>query len=85
MERTVLGVEVIGVLSVRVKEEERKKEWNYYDNRHADDDGFEPVTVEGEVRVNHFGTLVTKEPINLGRDGYKNLSGQEKDVILGII
>ena len=41
-----------------------------YDIRHADDHWFDPATVEDNVVVNWFGTIITFSPIDLGPDKY---------------
>lgn len=40
-----------------------------YAMRHGDDDSF-PVALEGNVIVNYFGSILTTEPFDLGKDGY---------------
>lgn len=40
-----------------------------YAMRHGDDDSF-PVTLEGNVIVNYFGSVLTTEPFDLGKAGY---------------
>ena len=39
-----------------------------YHMRHGDEGNFE--TIEKRVTVNHAGSVVTKEPIDLGEQGY---------------
>lgn len=41
----------------------------FYEVRHDDNDWCEPIEVALGVLVNHFGTLITKEPLPLV-DGY---------------
>jgi len=40
-----------------------------YQIRHSDE-GFEPATIEESVMVNHYGSLLTKEPLSLNAEGY---------------
>lgn len=41
-----------------------------YDVRHADDDGMKATELKEYIIINHMGTIVTKEPIDLGEYGY---------------
>lgn len=41
-----------------------------YDIRHSDDDWCDPATVEENVVVNWFGTILLNEPIDLGPNKY---------------
>ena len=45
-----------------------------YDLRGSDNDPGRPVTVENHVGVNHAGTLVTSEPLNIPDSGYLPLT-----------
>lgn len=57
------GIECF-VCDVRVPQEQRLTDYNYYGIRH-DDDGFgTPVTIEAGVMVNFWGTLATKEDLS---------------------
>ena len=49
-----------------------------YDIRSSDDDGFYAAGIANEIMVNHFGTVLTNVPYNLGKDGYIILE-DEKD------
>lgn len=40
-----------------------------YAMRHGDDDSF-PVTLEENVTVNYFGTILTTKPFDMGKEGY---------------
>lgn len=40
-----------------------------YDIRHSDDDGMEAAELKEYIMVNHMGTIITKEPIDLGKEG----------------
>lgn len=49
-----------------------------YEVRH-DDDGFgDPVQIARGILVNHFGSIITQEPIKLPSDGHLNID-PEKD------
>lgn len=41
-----------------------------YDIRHDDDDDSEAATIEPNVMINHFGTILTKEHIGMTENGY---------------
>jgi hypothetical protein len=49
-----------------------------YDIRSSDDDGFYAAGIANEIMVNHFGTVLTNVPYDLGKDGYIILE-DEKD------
>ncbi|MFR9514441.1 MAG: LPD28 domain-containing protein [Rikenellaceae bacterium] len=56
-----------------------------YDIRHGDDDDMEAATIEPEVMVNHFGTILTKEFIGMTENGYTpiydiNFLGEEVEL-----
>ncbi len=40
-----------------------------YDVRHSDYNGFEAAEIKEYILVNHMGTIITKEPLDLGKDG----------------
>ncbi len=42
-----------------------------YEVRHSDE-GFEPCVLAKRILVNHYGTLFSNEPIDLGEQGYLN-------------
>lgn len=65
----------------RIQINERKKGVYYYDIRHSDDNGFEPVTVEDKVMVNHFATIGLEKPLEFTED-YLTLNDKEKRLIL---
>jgi hypothetical protein len=44
-----------------------------YHVRHSDEDWTKPVSVERQVVVNHYGTLITIDKLNLGKDGIYRL------------
>lgn len=41
-----------------------------YYARHGSDDWTTPLTIEKFVRVDYFGTIFTRQPIDLGEKGY---------------
>lgn len=45
-----------------------------YEVRYDDDNKGEPVQLAEKILVNHFGTILTKEPITLDPDGYLDIS-----------
>jgi hypothetical protein len=47
-----------------------------YDIRHSDDDGMVAVELKEFILVNHMGTLLTKEPIDLGDKGYIDIEDE---------
>lgn len=56
-----------------------------YDLRHDDDDSSVPTTIEAEVTVNHFGTILTQEKIPMTHSDYTpiddiNFLGEEQEV-----
>lgn len=59
------GVNVYRVDERRKKPEDIQDGFLYYDIRHSDEDWGNPATVEKSVFVNHFGFLVTREPLLL--------------------
>ena len=59
----------------RLTEEDIPKGMYCYDLREKDDgSGF--ATIEPVVRVNHGGTIITKEPIKFGKEGYIKLTDE---------
>lgn len=57
----------------RVKQEELPEGLHCYDLRGGDDDPGRPVTLEASVAVNHAGSIISAEPINLPEAGYIEL------------
>lgn len=60
---TVRGVEIVGATSNRIPYKERKPGLYYYDVRQSDEGG-EPASISGLVRVNHMATIITAQPFN---------------------
>lgn len=81
----ICGVPVVKVTQLRIKKNERKPYLYYYDIRHEDEDWGEPWSIEKRVLVNHFGTIVTSEPIleieNANHRNYILLTSEEKQII----
>jgi hypothetical protein len=50
------------------------KPLHVYQVRHSDEDSMKAVTVEKQVMVNHRGTLITIDKLDLGRDGIYRLA-----------
>lgn len=50
--------------TLRVDQTTIPEGWHFYEVRHHDNDWCEPIEVGLMVLVNHFGTLITKEPID---------------------
>lgn len=42
-----------------------------------DEDSSEPCQIARHILANHYGTLLTTDPIQLPADGYLNFSGEE--------
>lgn len=62
--------------SSRVKRDTLPEGLYCYDLRGSDDDPGRPAVLEASVRVNHAGTIITSEPIELPETGYIEL-GEE--------
>lgn len=60
---TFRGVPVVEVTCRRIRQSEEQEGLHYYRIRHTDDDWGQPWSVEKYVLVNHYGTVVTSEPI----------------------
>jgi hypothetical protein len=79
------GVPVIHVTGARIRQEDRQEGLYYYDIRHSDEDWGYPCTVEPYVLVNHFGTMVTTEPIEIepdeNGDVYLEITDEERELI----
>lgn len=50
---------------LRVDRNSIPKGWHMYEVRHGDNDWGEPVEIARGILVNHFGTLLVKEPFDL--------------------
>ena len=49
-----------------------------YDIQHSDS-GFDAYAIRDVIRVNHYGSLITKEPIELDETGWRFLDEQDLD------
>ena len=59
------------LLSEGSKAKKNPKGYPYvYYTRHGSDDWTIPLTIEKFVRVDYFGTIFTKQPIDLGEKGF---------------
>jgi hypothetical protein len=59
------------ILSERSKVQVIPKGYPYkYYARHGSDDWTKPLTIEKFVRVDYFGIIFTKQPIDLGEKGF---------------
>ncbi len=61
----------------RIADEDIPKGLFRYDLRGSDDDPGMPVTVENHVTVNHAGSILTAQPLDLGEDGRLYLTEEE--------
>ena len=52
-----------------------------YDIRHADDDESEFATLEDSVCINFAGTFITDKKIDLGEEGFRDLSSEDWEYI----
>jgi hypothetical protein len=68
------------VLSInrRVSAEDRHPDFQYYEIRHADDDWDMPISIENNVMVNFWGTIITDEKLDL-QNGVKVLTSWDAD------
>ncbi len=55
--------------SFRINRDKLPQDVFAYDIRHADDDGMEAAEIAKHVLVNHMGTVITKEPLELDEHG----------------
>lgn len=61
----------------RIADEDIPKGMYRYDLRGSDDDPGMPVTVEKNVVVNHAGSILTAQPLDLGDEGILRLTEEE--------
>jgi len=64
--------------SLRINREELPKGLFAYDIQHSDS-GFEACAIRNVIRVNHYGTLITKEAIELDETGWRFLEDGDFD------
>lgn len=68
----------------RIPKAERDPNKFYYELRHADNDWSVPITVEKNVLVNFWGTLISDKPYPLNDGGFHSLTEDEVDDLLRI-
>lgn len=61
----------------RIADEDIPKGLFRYDLRGSDDDPGMPITVENHVTVNHAGSILTAQPLDLGEDGRLTFTEEE--------
>ena len=61
-----------------VNREKLPKELFTYDIQHSDS-GFEACAIRNVIAVNHYGSLITKEPIELDETGWRFLEDGDLD------
>ena len=76
-EITVLGKPAL-FHDLRIERESVPKGLYLYEVRHDDVSFGDPVQIAKGIMVNHFGSIITREPIRLPPDGYLNIE-PEKD------
>lgn len=80
MEETYEEVELFGktvlFTPIRLARNTVPEGLHLYEIRHADENGGDPVQLGQGILVNHFGTILSREPIELGEDGFRDI-GQE--------
>ena len=77
-EEVMLLNKLVLFTSMRLDRSTLPKGMYAYDIRSSDDDGFYAAELADEIMVNHFGTVLTNVPYDLGKDGYIILK-DEKD------
>lgn len=73
------NVKIIGATTVRIAQEERNKAYFYYEVR--DDGCGTAVSIHRAVWVNHWGTIITNQPITDWQDGTVYLDDEESELI----
>ncbi|MCK5129133.1 MAG: DUF3846 domain-containing protein [Clostridiales bacterium] len=68
-EEVVIGKISAIFTSLRLDRDKLPQRVFAYDIRHADDDGMEAAEIAKYVMVNHMGTIITKEPLELDEHG----------------
>jgi len=64
--------------NLRVSREKLPKELFTYDIQHSDS-GFEACAIRNVIAVNHYGSIITKEPIELDETGWRFLEDGDLD------
>ena len=82
MEETFTEVQVLGrpalFHDLRIDRNTVPKGLYLYEVRHDDEGLGDPVQITKGIMVNHFGSIITREPIRLPPDGYLDID-TEKD------
>lgn len=82
MEETYTEIEVLGKPALfhdlRIDRNTVPKGLYLYEVRYDDEGWGDPVQIAKGILVNHFGTILTREPIKLPPDGYLDID-PEKD------
>ncbi|MCI8287392.1 MAG: hypothetical protein HFH89_07025 [Lachnospiraceae bacterium] len=60
-------------LDLRIDRDTVPKGLHLYEVRHGDDKWSDPVQIAKGIVVNHFGSIITREPIDLPEDGYLDI------------
>ncbi len=76
-EEVVAGETPAIFTSLRLDREKLPQGVFAYDIRHADDDGMEAAEIAKFIMVNHMGTIITKEPLELDEHGSMILEGYD--------
>lgn len=76
-EITVLGKPAL-FHNMRIERNSVPKGLYLYEIRHDDDGQGDPVQIAKGIMVNHLGSIITREPIELPPDGYLDIN-PEKD------
>ena len=82
MEETFTEVQVLGIPALfhdlRIDRNTVPKGVYLYEVRYDDEGLGDPVQIAKGIMVNHFGSIITREPIRLPSDGYLDID-PEKD------
>lgn len=82
MEESFTEIEVLGKPALfhdmRIDRNTVLKGLYLYEIRHDDEGWGDPVQIAKGIMVNHFGSIITREPIRLSPDGYLDIE-PEKD------
>ena len=74
-------IEIVGATCERISHEKRNENLFYYEVRHDDCCVGEPISIQKSVMVNHWGTIITKQPISDLDNGCLFLSDEESELI----
>lgn len=75
-EITVLGKPAL-FLDMRLDPDTVPKDLYLYEVRHGDGEWSDPVQIAKVIMVNHYGSIITREPIDLPPDGYLDINPDE--------